>query len=122
MNKSIKIGVSIIFLIIITVASLILLNIRREKDMLGISQDTQITETQQGMVSREEFQAMNNEVSKYIVLSQDGTIGLSKDVPADLYDKYNLEYLEKRFEELNQQVRDGKIKINKDLSIVKIGE
>lgn len=68
MNKSIKIGISIIFLIIITVASLILLNIRREKDMLGISQDTQITETQQGMVSREEFQAINNEVSKLLFL------------------------------------------------------
>lgn len=121
MNKSFRIVVSIIFVIVITIGALTLLNIRKGKEMAKVNQEAYIVQDQQSMVSRDEFQAMNDEVSKCIVLNDDGTIGLLENIPSDVYEKYKLEYLEDQFEGLNQRVKNGEIKINEDFSIVEVG-
>lgn len=60
---------------------------------------------------------MINEVENYVQLNSDGTLSLSTEIPMYLREVYNLEALEVHFSELNEQVREGKISINEDLSI-----
>lgn len=59
------------------------------------------------MVSESYFEDMKNDVYNYLILNNDGTISLSNKMPRFLYDGYNLKYLEKHFEYLNEKVRRG---------------
>lgn len=59
---------------------------------------------------------MISDIEPYVVVEMDGTISL-KEVPENLYKKYNLNDLEKHFENLNQLVESDNITINQDLSI-----
>ena len=56
------------------------------------------------------------EVEQYVVVLEDGTISL-KDVPFEIYEKYNLALLEERFADLNSRVTTGEISISQDLNI-----
>jgi len=58
-----------------------------------------------------------NVVENYIDLNSDGTISLANDVPESVKDKYQLDKLSERFDQLNERVKSGEIVINKDLSI-----
>ena len=60
---------------------------------------------------------MIREVEEYVQLNSDGTISLSSETPEYLREKYNLDALEIYFSELNEQVREGQISVNEDLSI-----
>ena len=59
---------------------------------------------------------MIQEVEPYVQLTKRGTIQL-KNVPQELYEKYNLDLLQAHFEKLNNAVKNDEITINKDLSI-----
>ena len=68
-------------------------------------------------VSNSEFEEMKNEISKYLVLNSDGTIGLSLKMPRSYNYEYNLDGLYKHFDMLNEKVKSGEISINADFSI-----
>lgn len=68
-------------------------------------------------VSKEEFDEMNNEIAKYLILNDDGTIALSEKTPRSL-NKYDLDALKSHLEGLNEEVTNGEIIINSDLTIV----
>lgn len=67
--------------------------------------------------AQDEQEVMINTVEKYVNLNPDGTIELSEEIPKELVEKYDINSLKERFESLNQQVKDGRIVINEDLSI-----
>lgn len=62
-------------------------------------------------------QDLIDEIQPYVVVDANGKLSLSPSVPNKLYKKYNLDLLEKRFEELNKQVSNGEISIKPDLTI-----
>lgn len=55
-------------------------------------------------------------IEPYVQVTEDGTIGF-KDLPEGFYEQYNLEELQKHFDNLNNLSETGKITINEDLSI-----
>ena len=62
---------------------------------------------------------MKKKVYQYLVLNEDGTISLSIKTPRSLISEYNLEALQKHFNYLNEQVKNGEIIINPDFTINK---
>lgn len=63
-----------------------------------------------------EQQKMIDTVKPYVSVSKDGLLSLNK-VPKALYEKYSLDQLEGHFAQLNNDVKNGKITVEKDLSI-----
>lgn len=55
-------------------------------------------------------------VEPYVEVTENGFIGL-KNVPTDIYEKYNLSELQIHFDKLNTLASEGSISINEDLSI-----
>lgn len=80
-----------------------------------VNQSTNYNEPK--MVSKEKFEEMKKEVYKYLVLNEDGTIGISRKMPKSLNYEYNLDSLQKHFDYLNQMVENGEISINPDFTI-----
>lgn len=70
-----------------------------------------------GMVSKKDFEEMKREVYKFLVLNEDGTIGISEKMPRSLSYEYDLNSLQKHFDYLNSMVKSGEISINSDFSI-----
>lgn len=64
----------------------------------------------------DEQQKMIDAVKPYVSVSKDGLLALNK-VPKALYEKYSLDQLEGHFAQLNNDVKNGKIIVDKDLSI-----
>lgn len=69
------------------------------------------------ITQKEENNIINN-VKPYVNVNNDGFIGLTDNISDEMIKEYDLEGLLKHFEYLNQQVKLGNIKINKDLSII----
>ncbi|MFP3419409.1 hypothetical protein R0K30_06820 [Bacillus sp. SIMBA_154] len=63
-----------------------------------------------------EQQKMIDAVQPYVSVGKDGLLSLNN-VPNSLYEKYSLDQLEGHFAQLNNDVKNGKITIEKDLSI-----
>lgn len=63
-----------------------------------------------------EQQKMIDAVKPYVSVSKDGLLSLNN-VPKALYEKYSLDQLEGHFAQLNNDVKNGKIIVEKDLSI-----
>ncbi|PCK18816.1 hypothetical protein CEY02_18155 [Bacillus pumilus] len=61
-------------------------------------------------------QKMIDAVQPYVSVDKDGLLSLNN-VPNSLYEKYSLDQLEGHFAQLNNDVKNGKITIEKDLSI-----
>lgn len=61
-------------------------------------------------------QKMIDAVKPYVSVGKDGLLSLDN-VPNSLYEKYSLDQLEGHFAQLNNDVKNGKITIEKDLSI-----
>lgn len=68
-------------------------------------------------ITQEDNSIINN-VKPYVNVNNDGFIGLTDNISDKMIKEYDLEGLLKHFEYLNQQVKLGNIKINKDLSII----
>ncbi|MGY3219321.1 hypothetical protein [Bacillus sp. TE9122W] len=64
----------------------------------------------------DEQQKMIDAVKPYVSVSKDGLLSLNN-VPKALYEKYSLDQLEAHFAQLNNDVKNGKISVGKDLSI-----
>jgi hypothetical protein len=63
-----------------------------------------------------EQEKMIKAVEPYVEVKEDGIIGF-KDVPKNIYNKYNLDKLQEHFDILNNAVENETITINEDLSI-----
>lgn len=61
-------------------------------------------------------QKMIDAVKPYVSVSKDGLLSLNN-VPKSLYEKYSLDQLVSHFAQLNKDVKNGKITVEKDLSI-----
>ncbi|WP_144481729.1 hypothetical protein [Bacillus pumilus] len=64
-----------------------------------------------------EQQKMIDAVKPYVSVGKDGLLSLKNNVPSSLYEKYSLDQLEAHFAQLNNDVKNGKITVEKDLSI-----
>ncbi|MCY7585214.1 hypothetical protein MH131_15825, partial [Bacillus safensis] len=64
-----------------------------------------------------EQQKMIDAVKPYVSVGKDGLLSLKNNVPNSLYEKYSLDQLEAHFAQLNNDVKNGKITVEKDLSI-----
>lgn len=64
----------------------------------------------------DEQQEMIDAVKPYVSVDKDGLLSLNN-VPNSLYEKYSLDQLEGHFAQLNNDVKNGKINVEKDLSI-----
>ena len=64
----------------------------------------------------DEQQEMIDAVQPYVSVDKDGFLSLNN-VPNSLYEKYSLDQLEGHFAQLNNDVKNGKITVEKDLSI-----
>lgn len=78
--------------------------------------ETNNPEVKSYSVGKEEFDRINSEIQKYLIIESDGTISLSKKTPRS-FETYNLQALESHLNQLNEQVLTGEIIINDDLSI-----
>lgn len=68
-------------------------------------------------VSDEEMNEMIIAVEPYVEVSEEGLLSINKDVPKEIYIKYNLGKLEGHFNGLNASAKNGSITINEDLTI-----
>lgn len=64
--------------------------------------------------------SIRDTVKQFVSVNKDGLIELSVKTPKIIYSEYKLEDLNKHFDYLNNQVKDGSIIINSDLSIVNL--
>lgn len=78
---------------------------------------TQPVSSQNSATIQKQQENMIDTVEQYIVLNQDGTIGISKDMSQNMIEEYDINSLQERFDLLNQQVKANQIVINEDLSI-----
>jgi biopolymer transport protein ExbD len=79
---------------------------------------TEISSSAKPQVDAKETRAT---IEKYLVLNSDGTISLSKDIPASYYKKYQLDKLEKHLAEINKKVANKEVSVNSDFSIRNTG-
>lgn len=56
-------------------------------------------------------------VEPYVLTDANGMFYIDKNIPTDVYEKYNVQDLEKEFAEINLQVKNNEVEINDDLSI-----
>ncbi|AOH53367.1 hypothetical protein ABE28_003305 [Peribacillus muralis] len=66
----------------------------------------------------EDTTTLISEIESYIHKDAQGFLYVDSDIPIDLYNEYKVDLLEEYFEEINEQVANGQVEVNDDLSII----
>jgi cell division protein FtsL len=77
----------------------------------------EIVSTSHSLKSVSEFEKEKNDIEKYLVINEDGTIALSDDIPSSYNEKYHLDDLRAHFAKLNKKVKSNDIAFSKDFKV-----
>jgi len=77
----------------------------------------QIVSTSHSLKSVSEFEKEKNDIEKYLVINEDGTIALSNDIPSSYNEKYQLDALKTHLAKLNKKVKSNDIAFSRDFKV-----